>query len=253
MSDDVSEQTGLKNQYSSQVAADLQNNTAEQERIGSEITALQGRLQELERDHSLLETVQSALGDTASAPAATPAAAPAATAAPRSAKLPKARKPSSASATAKPAARSKAAEKGAKDTAKPAAKDAGTAKASPAKDAKAAPAKSAKGGAKKAAPKPVAAKKAAPAAAAPTLRDLVSEQLTSAAEPRSAAEVTSALATLHPDRKASATVVRNTLEALVAKGRAHRSKQQKSVFYSAVGGSDDAAAKGEDAGAADAS
>jgi hypothetical protein len=70
---------------------------------------------------------------------------------------------------------------------------------------------------------------------APTLRDLVSDQLAQQKEPRSAAEVTSALSRTYPQRKLGATVVRNTLEALVAKGQALRSKQQNSVFYSAIG------------------
>lgn len=69
---------------------------------------------------------------------------------------------------------------------------------------------------------------------APTLRDLVSAQLSEQKEPRSAAEVTTALTQAHPQRKVGATVVRNTLESLVAKGQAVRSKQQNSVFYSAA-------------------
>ncbi|MEV8565374.1 hypothetical protein AB0436_07250 [Streptomyces sp. NPDC051322] len=70
---------------------------------------------------------------------------------------------------------------------------------------------------------------------APTLRDLVSVQLSQQKEPRSAAEVTAALTKAHPQRNVGATVVRNTLESLVAKGEAVRSKQQNSVFYSAAG------------------
>jgi cell division septum initiation protein DivIVA len=72
-------------------------------------------------------------------------------------------------------------------------------------------------------------------APASTLVGLVVADLTGRSEPRSAAEVTTALAQAHPDRKIQNTVVRNTLEALVAKGQALRSKQGRSVYYSATG------------------
>lgn len=67
---------------------------------------------------------------------------------------------------------------------------------------------------------------------APTLVELVTADLAGQTEPRSAAEITTVLAQAHPDRKIQATVVRNTLEALVAKGRGLRSKQGRSVYYS---------------------
>jgi hypothetical protein len=69
---------------------------------------------------------------------------------------------------------------------------------------------------------------------APTLVELVVADLTVSSEPRSAAEVAAALSQAHPDRKIQITVVRNTLEALVAKGQAQRSKQGRSVYYSAA-------------------
>lgn len=72
------------------------------------------------------------------------------------------------------------------------------------------------------------------AAGGPTLRSLVSEYLTQHRKPCSAAEVTAALAQAHPDRTIRGPVVRGTLESLVAKGDAHRTKQQKSVFYSSA-------------------
>ncbi|MFF2996646.1 hypothetical protein ACFVTC_19090 [Streptomyces sp. NPDC057950] len=65
-----------------------------------------------------------------------------------------------------------------------------------------------------------------------TLGDLIREYLTREAEPRSAAEVTTALAHDHPERKAKATVVRATLEGQVAKGLIHRIRQGKSIYYS---------------------
>ncbi|MCG7210146.1 hypothetical protein [Streptomyces arenae] len=71
----------------------------------------------------------------------------------------------------------------------------------------------------------------APRSAGPKLVDLVREHLTSQAEPRSAAEITTALQQQHPDRAVKTTVVRTTLEGLVAKNQAQRSKQGSSVFY----------------------
>ncbi|MET7745521.1 hypothetical protein [Streptomyces sp. NPDC005385] len=105
-----------------------------------------------------------------------------------------------------------------------------------AKKAAAAPA------AKKAAPKktPVkasdvkAAKSASRSAAQPSLVDLVRDHLEQAGEPLSAAEITTALAKAHPDRSIKTTVVRTTVENLVAKSHAQRAKQGSSVFYTAA-------------------
>ncbi|MFF3658153.1 hypothetical protein [Streptomyces olivochromogenes] len=89
--------------------------------------------------------------------------------------------------------------------------------------------------AKKTAPKKPAAKassvKASTAAAKPTLVELIRGHLEKQSEPRSAAEITTALTQAHPDRSVKTTVVRTTLEGLVAKSHAHRSKQGSSVFY----------------------
>jgi hypothetical protein len=90
-------------------------------------------------------------------------------------------------------------------------------------------------------PKPATRKKAAVKAATPaksestgslTLRELAVTDLAAHSEPRSAIEIATALTQAHPDRKIQTTVVRNTLESLVAKGHAVRSKQGRSVFYS---------------------
>jgi hypothetical protein len=92
------------------------------------------------------------------------------------------------------------------------------------------------------APKETAARTAAarkPAAEAtsaqPTLIDLIRRYLTEQREPRSAAEVSTALGQTHPDRRIQTNVVRTTLENLVAKSHAHRAKQGSYVFYTAVG------------------
>lgn len=67
----------------------------------------------------------------------------------------------------------------------------------------------------------------------PTLVELIRGHLLEQAEPRSAAEITSALAQAHPERDIKPKVVRTTVEGLVAKGRVQRSKQGSSVFYTA--------------------
>ncbi|MFD5124743.1 hypothetical protein [Streptomyces sp. NPDC058385] len=76
--------------------------------------------------------------------------------------------------------------------------------------------------------------KSATASAQPTLIALIRTHLDQQKEPRSAAEVTSALAEAHPQRKIKSTVVRTTLENLVAKSQAQRSKQGASVLYTSV-------------------
>ncbi|MYT18875.1 hypothetical protein GTW69_00970, partial [Streptomyces sp. SID7760] len=53
----------LKSQYAEKVAADLDLNTGEQERIRQEIASLQERLAGLEQDHALLVGMRAALGD----------------------------------------------------------------------------------------------------------------------------------------------------------------------------------------------
>jgi len=79
--------------------------------------------------------------------------------------------------------------------------------------------------------KKTAAKASATSSASPTLVDLVREHLAGQSEPRSAAEITTALEQLHPERTVKTTVVRTTLEGLVAKNQAQRTKQGKSVYY----------------------
>ncbi|MFI6495481.1 hypothetical protein [Streptomyces sp. NPDC050564] len=89
--------------------------------------------------------------------------------------------------------------------------------------------------AKKTAPKKNAAKasprQASKTATKPTLVDLIRGHLEQQSEPRSAAEISAALTQAHPDRNIKTTVVRTTLENLVAKSHAHRTKQGSSVFY----------------------
>jgi len=78
-----------------------------------------------------------------------------------------------------------------------------------------------------------AAMPAAPKPAQPTLVELIRRHLAEQREPRSAAEVAAALGQAHPERAIKTTVVRTTLEGLVAKNKAQRAKQGTSVFYTA--------------------
>jgi hypothetical protein len=72
------------------------------------------------------------------------------------------------------------------------------------------------------------------AAAVPSLNSLVLGLMARQREPRLAAEVAAEMAVVHPERPASAPVIRNTLEALVAKGSLERDRQGRSVYYSSV-------------------
>ncbi|MEV4341279.1 hypothetical protein [Streptomyces sp. NPDC049590] len=208
----------MASQYVSQVTKDLEDNVKEQDRITAEIAALQERLAGLQHDHAILLNMRQALGIAAPAGGAVVPA-------PRGQSVgtqrPEAKKPS----PRKPAAK--------KTTAK---KTAG---------GKTAAGKTAAG--KTASGKPATAKKAAAKAPAepaqptqsaqptqptqPTLVELVRRYLTEQNEPRSAAEVTEALGKAYPERGVQTKVVRTTLENLVARNGAHRSKQGSSVFY----------------------
>ncbi|MFJ3439032.1 hypothetical protein ACIPMU_36550 [Streptomyces cyaneofuscatus] len=68
----------------------------------------------------------------------------------------------------------------------------------------------------------------------PTWLELTTAHLTAQNEPKSAAEVSSALTEAHPERAVQVAVVRNTLEQGVAQGLFERSKQGRSVFYTPV-------------------
>ncbi|MDN3029670.1 hypothetical protein [Streptomyces sp. S.PB5] len=70
----------------------------------------------------------------------------------------------------------------------------------------------------------------------PTLVSLIRAYLAQQSEPCSAAEVASALSEGHPDRIIKTTVVRTTLEGLVARSTAQRLKQGHSVFYTSLEG-----------------
>ncbi|KUN75577.1 hypothetical protein [Streptomyces griseoruber] len=180
--------TELTSQYSAQVTGDLERNLKEQQRLNSEIEALQEQLTAVRHDHTVLVSLQQALGVPAApgAPAAKPT-------------------------TAVPAPRKKAA--------------AASTAARQAKNTKPAPTK------KRTSKKTTAAAAPAPQPPTPKLVDLVREHLTRQDGPHSAAEITTALGQQHPERTVKTTVVRTTLEGLVAKSQAQRTKQGTSVYY----------------------
>jgi hypothetical protein len=186
MTDPKPGNSNVKEQYAAQVAADLERNTKEQERIGAEVEDLQAQLRALQEDQAILANMQQALGAK-----------------------------ESVSARVKPQ-RKAASGTGAKNSS-PKRKPARTAKATPP------PARQAEKAEK------------APSSAQPTLVTLVQQFLKEQTEPRSAAELTEALAAAHPDRTFKKPVVRTTVEGQVAKGLAQRSKQGSSVFYSTPG------------------
>lgn len=65
----------------------------------------------------------------------------------------------------------------------------------------------------------------------PTLVDLIRDHLAAQSRPRSTAEITDALSRAHPSRTIKNTVVRTTVENLVARGLVTRRKQGASVRY----------------------
>ncbi|MFJ8552955.1 hypothetical protein [Streptomyces sp. NPDC093676] len=214
MSQSTTAATGLSSQYAAQVTSDLERNVKEQERISTDIAALQQELASLQSDHSVLVNVQQALGinsapvQSAATPEATTVPAPRekTSAEPSTGKRARAKKTTDAPATDKKPAAQKTASK-----------------AAPKPAAKAAPKAAAKS----------AGKAETAKAALPTLVELIRRHLSEQSEPRSAAEVTTALDQAHPERGIKTTVVRTTLENLVARTQAHRSKQGSSVYYTA--------------------
>lgn len=175
--------TELSSQYAAQVAGDLERNLKEQDRISGEIEAFQAQLSALQHDHTVLVSIQQAIGVPATPPAPTAVPAP--------------RKKGSGSAEQAKAKRT----------------GPGT------------PRQTSKKGAAKGAPP-------AASSVSPTLVELLREHLASQSGPRSAAEIATTLGQQHPRRTIKTTVVRTTLEGLVAKSQAQRSKQGNSVFYS---------------------
>ncbi|WP_413755533.1 hypothetical protein [Streptomyces sp. MMBL 11-3] len=233
MPDQQTSTTELTSQYIAQVTSDLERNTKEQERIAADITALQEQLSALQHDHTVLVTMQEALGGARPAagsgtvPVPSQASAPSEVSAPRK--------------QAKAAGQAQETKKKAAPAATATAKKTAAAKKPVAKKTEAKKPEPKKAEAKKSAVrKPAAGKPAAKATTAagatdrPSLVDLIRAHLEEQKEPRSAAEITTALTAAHPDRTIRTTVVRTSLENLVARSSAHRNKQGTSVFYTAA-------------------
>lgn len=202
------------------IAADLDSNAREQENVRAQITELQDHLTKLSREHEWLSQLQNTepaesgaaarQQEVAGAKEETPAS-PADAPAPKPAKAPRAPRATKAKATTGPA----------EPVAEPAVPQ-------PRGGRKKAPVETAttqrrKNAARTRKPEP-----------GPTLVSILEEVLSASQEPRMVSEIVNILAEQHPDRAAKTQVVRNTLEALVAKGLAERARQQGSVFYTPV-------------------
>lgn len=195
MSDSKTPTTELTSQYVAQVGNDLERNAKEQDRIGAEIDALQEQLRALQHDHTVLTNMRNALGVTDTATRIAPEA----------------------------------------DAAPSAARQKATPQSGTGTRVRAKKAATAQGGEvvkKSAAKKSEAATKGTAAKTTqPTLVELIRRHLADQSEPRSAAEIATALGQAHPDRTIKTTVVRTTVEGLVAKSHAQRTKQGSSVYY----------------------
>ncbi|MCF3134670.1 hypothetical protein [Streptomyces olivochromogenes] len=193
MADIQDDIANLKPLYAARLAEDLERNAQEQERLVSEVAALQERLETLRGNQVLLANMQQALGDVEGSGGTLPQAGPG---------VPVPSQGGVGSGAARPEA-----DRGEQSTSERAVSSAGSAVAAP-------------GG-----------------RSTPTLRDLVVGYLSEQGRPCSALVVTDALSEAYRDRGIKITVVRSTLEAMVAKGQVRRSKQGKSVFYTAVAAS----------------
>ncbi|UDM04819.1 hypothetical protein [Streptomyces longhuiensis] len=195
MTDNPVTVTSVTSQYATQVAQDLDLNTKEQERISAELSALQAQLRILQDDQNVLQSIQKTLGN----------------------------RPASAPTTPKPSTPLPQQASGKTTT-----------RRAPSKTAAKAPRTKRTTVQAKKDKTQVVESKAATSSAQPTLIALIRTHLDQQKEPRSTAEVASTLAEAHPQRTIKPTVVRTTLENLVAKSQAHRSKQGASVLYTSV-------------------
>ncbi|USQ86385.1 hypothetical protein NFX46_23365 [Streptomyces phaeoluteigriseus] len=218
MSETTTQTNGVTSQYAAQVAGDLERNLKEYDRVAGEVAVLQEQLAALEKDRTVLMNVQQALGVESASASAAPAAVE------HTAAVPAPRKKTSAGASR----RSKARKSEAAPPKAAASKKAASPKTSPNASPKTS-SKTSRNASPKASPEP--SSKAAAKTDQPSLVSLVREHLAGQSEPRSAAEVAQSLGQQFPERGIKSTVVRTTLEALVAKNHAQRTKQGSSVFY----------------------
>ncbi|WP_181809489.1 BlaI/MecI/CopY family transcriptional regulator [Streptomyces shenzhenensis] len=190
--------TELASEYSARIAQDLELNAEKQDRLATEIAALEEQLRAVRENRVVLERLQQALTPqaTATAPAHVPATA-------------------SASGTAEPAEATDAVEAAVPHPrTESAAKRRASAKPSP---------KQPKPSLKQ--PKPGLKE------TKPSLVEAVHTYLAQQREPVSASDVAEAIRAAQPGRAIKTTVIRTTLENLVAKNRARRTRQGRAVSY----------------------
>ncbi|WP_406151429.1 hypothetical protein [Streptomyces sp. NBC_01012] len=188
--------SGISADYAQRITDDLAANRGEQDRARAELTRLQDELIQLEEGEQVLVKMQEVLGG-----AGKPAV-----------RKGKAGKAAASVPAARRAKGGNAAKKG----------------SAPKSQAKAEPQTSAGGTVKPKNGKTPAPRKTGE----PTWRELITAYLADQREPKSAAEVATALSEANPQRATQVTVVRNTLEQGVAHGLLERSKQGRSVYYS---------------------
>ncbi|MGW2825276.1 hypothetical protein ACWC24_30380 [Streptomyces sp. NPDC001443] len=214
MSETTTGTTGLTSQYATQVAADLERNVKEQERLAGEIASLQEQLTSIQQDHTVLVNLRQVLGGTVE---------------PVTAEAEPAVEPEADTTAVVPAPRKKTA-----DATGTGRRTREARKSSPSR------AKGTKSARRNAAPETQASEPTQR-----TLVDIVRAHLAEQREPRSAAEIATTLGQQHPERSVKTTVVRTTLEGLVARSHAQRTKQGTSVYYSAPDAQEPAAAPEE--------
>ncbi|WP_234542153.1 hypothetical protein [Streptomyces shenzhenensis] len=177
--------TELASEYSARIAQDLELNAEKQDRLATEIAALEEQLRAVRENRVVLERLQQALTPQATAPASGSATA-------------------SSSGTDGPA---------------------GPAEATDAVAA-AVPHQRTESAAKRR-----ASAKPSPAQTKPSLVEAVHTYLAQQREPVSVTDVAEAIRAAQPGRAIKTTVIRTTLENLVAKNRAWRTKQGRAVSY----------------------
>ncbi|MER5790185.1 hypothetical protein [Streptomyces sp. NPDC001980] len=165
--------TELASEYSARIAQDLEVNTQEQDRLATEIAALEEQLRAVRENRMVLERLQQAL--TPQTTASVPVAAPGTADADADAVVPHQR-------------------------------------TEPVPNRRDLP-------------------KQSPAEPKPSLVEAVHAYLAQQREPRSATDVAEAIRAGQPGRTIKTTVIRTTLENLVARNRARRTKQGRAVFY----------------------
>jgi hypothetical protein len=184
--------TTIQDRYAAQIAADLERNMQEQQE-------LRARLDQLQKEHAWLSTMNGTLVGESTTPK------PPAEATGDSTEAPAAQTTAASGVVPQP-------RRGRKATSKTG--------GSREKAAQAKPGGKPKTGARK--------------SDGPPLRELVLGLLAQHHEPSMVGEVVKELTQAHPERTASPQVVRNTLEGLVAKGDVERERKQGSVFYTAL-------------------